>query len=279
MTQLAPGLYLVATPIGNLGDMTFRGLEVLNCADLIGAEDTRHSRILLNHYKIKTPMVSYHEHNAAKRREEFLSMLREGKAIALISDAGTPGISDPGEDIVKAAAAEGYPIHPVPGGNALLSALTASGLPCGRFMFEGFLPRSNKERKERLEQLKQFSATLIIYVSPHRLAGDLDDLLQTLGNRPAALCRELTKVHETFYRQSLEELAARAKEETFKGEMVLIVGPAENVTVEVPDEEVLRAELAFLMSEGMKPKDAAQQVAEKYGLRKNAVYPLTFARS
>ena len=279
MTELAPGLYLVATPIGNLGDMTFRGLEVLKNVDIIGAEDTRHSRILLNYYEIKTPMISYHEHNAVKRREELLSMLREGKSIALISDAGTPGISDPGEDLVKAAAAGGFPIHPIPGGNAVLSALTASGLPCGRFMFEGFLPRSNKERKARLNVLKQSSATLVIYISPHRLSADLNDLLETLGDRPAVLCRELTKVHETFYRQSLATLATRAKEEEFKGEMVLVVEAHVETTAEIPAEEVLRAELASLMSQGMKAKAAAQLVAEKYGMRKNAVYPLTFSES
>ncbi|MEE0776680.1 MAG: 16S rRNA (cytidine(1402)-2'-O)-methyltransferase [Bacillota bacterium] len=276
MTELAPGLYLVSTPIGNLGDMTIRGLEILKEADLIGAEDTRHSRILLNHFEIKTPMISYHEHNAAKRREELLVMLREGKRIALISDAGTPAISDPGEDLVKAVAAEGLPIHPVPGGNAVLSALIASGLSCGQFTFEGFLPRPNKERKERLELLKKLPTTLVIYISPHRLSADLDDLLAALGNRPSALCRELTKVHESFYRKTLAELTVMAKEEEFKGEMVLVIegaNPQEDRAT--PTEEELRAELASLMSQGIKAKTAAQLVAEKYGLKKNAVYPLT----
>ena len=192
------GLYLVATPIGNLDDMTFRGVEVLKQADLIGAEDTRHSRILLQHFDIKTPLLSYHEHNEAKRREEFLERLKKGETIALISDAGTPGVSDPGADLVAAAAAEGIPIHPVPGGNAVLSAVTSSALDCSRFAFEGFLPRVKKERRERIEEIRLLPLTSVIYVSPHRVKEDLADLYTALGDRKATLCRELTKIHETF---------------------------------------------------------------------------------
>ena len=271
------GLYLVATPIGNLDDMTFRGVEVLKKADLIGAEDTRHSRILLQHFDIKTPLLSYHEHNEAKRREEFLERLKKGEIIALISDAGTPGVSDPGADLVAAAAAEGIPIHPVPGGNAVLSAVTSSALDCSRFAFEGFLPRVKKERRERIEEIRLLSLTSVIYVSPHRVKEDLADLFSALGDRKATLCRELTKIHETFYYGTLGSLKALAEEQELKGEMVLVIAgkPAEDQNI--PEEEVIKAELAGLMSQGVKAKTAAQIVADKYHMKKNQVYPYTFS--
>lgn len=271
------GLYLVATPIGNLDDMTFRGVEVLKQADLIGAEDTRHSRILLQHFDIKTPLLSYHEHNEAKRREEFLERLKKGETIALISDAGTPGVSDPGADLVAAAAAEGIPIHPVPGGNAVLSAVTSSALDCSRFAFEGFLPRVKKERRERIEEIRLLPLTSVIYVSPHRVKEDLADLYTALGDRKATLCRELTKIHETFYYGTLGSLKALAEERELKGEMVLVIAgkPAEDQNI--PEEEVIKAELAGLMSQGVKAKTAAQIVADKYHMKKNQVYPYTFS--
>ncbi|MGM9567757.1 MAG: 16S rRNA (cytidine(1402)-2'-O)-methyltransferase, partial [Clostridia bacterium] len=271
------GLYLVATPIGNLDDMTFRGVEVLKQADLIGAEDTRHSRILLQHFDIKTPLLSYHEHNEAKRREEFLERLRKGETIALISDAGTPGVSDPGADLVAAAAEEGIPIHPVPGGNAVLSAVVSSALDCARFTFEGFLPRVKKERRERIEEIRLSPVTVVIYVSPHRIKEDLADLFSALGDRKATLCRELTKIHETFYYGTLGSLKAIADERELKGEMVLVIAgkPAEDH--EIPGEEVIKAELAALMSQGVKAKTAAQIVADKYHMKKNQVYPYTFS--
>lgn len=270
------GLYLVATPIGNLDDMTFRGVEVLKNADLIGAEDTRHSRILLQHFDIKTPLLSYHEHNEAKRREEFLDRLRQGETIALISDAGTPGISDPGADIVAAAAAEGIPIHPVPGGNAVLSAVISSAIDCARFTFQGFLPRVKKERRERIEELKNATLTSVVYVSPHRVKDDLSDLLSALGDRKATLCRELTKIHETFYYGSLASLKEIADSQELKGEMVLVIAGKEAEETDSPTEEMLRAELKELMSQGVKAKTAAQIVAEKYHMKKNQVYPYTF---
>lgn len=271
------GLYLVATPIGNLDDMTFRGVEVLKQADLIGAEDTRHSRILLQHFDIKTPLLSYHEHNEAKRREEFLERLKKGETIALISDAGTPGVSDPGADLVAAAAAEGIPIHPVPGGNAVLSAVTSSALDCSRFAFEGFLPRVKKERRERIEEIRLLSLTSVIYVSPHRVKEDLADLYAALGDRKATLCRELTKIHETFYYGTLGSLKDLAEDRELKGEMVLVIAgkPAEDQNI--PEEEVIKAELAGLMSQGVKAKTAAQIVADKYHMKKNQVYPYTFS--
>lgn len=271
------GLYLVATPIGNLNDMTFRGVEVLKQADLIGAEDTRHSRILLEHFDIKTPLLSYHEHNEAQRREEFLERLRKGESIALISDAGTPGVSDPGADLVAAAAVEGIPVHPVPGGNAVLSAVISSALDCSRFTFEGFLPRVKKERRERIEEIRCSPVTVVIYVSPHRVKEDLADLFSALGDRKATLCRELTKIYETFYYGTLGSLKVLAEEQELKGEMVLVIAGKERKENEIPTEEVIKAELAGLMSEGVKAKTAAQIVADKYHMKKNQVYPYTFA--
>lgn len=275
--MMEQGLYLVATPIGNLDDMTFRGVEVLKQADIIGAEDTRHSRILLQQFDIRTPLMSYHEHNEAKRREEFLERLRSGETIALISDAGTPGVSDPGADLVAAAAAEGIPIHPVPGGNAVLSAVISSALDCTRFTFEGFLPRVKKERRERIEEIRLSPVTVVIYVSPHRVKEDLSDLFAALGDRKATLCRELTKIHETFYYGTLGSLKAAAEETELKGEMVLVVAGKEGEENEIPGEGVITAELTALMSQGVKAKTAAQIVADKYHMKKNQVYPYTFA--
>lgn len=271
------GLYLVATPIGNLDDMTLRGIDVLKAADVIGAEDTRHSRILLQHFDIHTPLLSYHEHNAVKRREELLDRLRNGETVALISDAGTPGISDPGADLVRAATAAGIPIHPVPGGNAVLTAVTASALDCARFTFEGFLPRTKKERKERLAEIAKATLTSVIYVSPHRVKDDLDDLLAVLGDREATLCREMTKIYETFYYGTLSSLVKIAKDTELKGEMALVVAGKSGEAGEIPTEEVIKAELAGLMAEGIKAKTAAQMVAEKYQMKKNQIYPYTFA--
>lgn len=221
--------------------------------------------------------MSYHEHNEAKRREEFLERLRSGETIALISDAGTPGVSDPGADLVAAAAAEGIPIHPVPGGNAVLSAVISSALDCTRFTFEGFLPRVKKERRERIEEIRLSPVTVVIYVSPHRVKEDLSDLFAALGDRKATLCRELTKIHETFYYGTLGSLKAAAEETELKGEMVLVVAGKEGEENEIPGEGVITAELAALMSQGVKAKTAAQIVADKYHMKKNQVYPYTFA--
>ena len=277
MNRNEPTLYLVPTPIGNLGDITLRALEVLRTVDLIAAEDTRHSRILLDHYEIRTPLLSYHEHNTAKRREEILQKLADGQSIAVISDAGTPAISDPGADIAAAAAAAGFCVTPLPGASALLPALTGSGLDCRYFAFEGFLPRVKKERRARLALLAADTRTLIVYIAPHRCHEELLDLREALGNRPATLCRELTKLHESFYRSDLDGLIALTAAETLKGEMVLVIAGAEPAVAEPPDEEALRAELQALMAEGLSAKDAAKQVAARYQLSKNDVYPLTFA--
>lgn len=276
METVENALYLVATPIGNMGDITLRALDILKHCDLIAAEDTRHSGVLLRHYDIDTPQISYHAHNQAKRRQELLARLEAGQAVAVISDAGMPGISDPGEDLVRAAVDAGIKVVPIPGANALLPALVASGLPCRGFAFEGFLPRPKKERSRRLQALAKEERTMVLYISPHRLKEDLTDLLAALGDRPAVLAREMTKLYETFHRHSLAALSQLAQEREFKGEMCLVIAGNTAEAEEIPEEEALRAALARLMSQGLHPKEAARTVAEQYGLGKNDVYPLTF---
>ncbi len=277
METIENALYLVATPIGHLGDLTFRALDILKRCDLIASEDTRRSGILFKHYGVATPRISYHAHNFGKRRDELLARLAEGKSVALVSDAGMPGISDPGEDIVGAALDAGFRVIPIPGANALLPALVASGLPAGRFLFEGFLPRTKKERAEVLDALAGEARTAILYISPHRLGADLKDLLQALGDRPAVLARELTKVYETFHRGSLATLLNLSGEKDLKGEMCLVI--AGKTAGAAADEEEIRAALARLMAQGRPPKEAARAIAKQYGLGKNDVYPLTFKNS
>lgn len=219
-----PGtLYLVATPIGNLQDITLRALETLRRVDLIAAEDTRHTRKLLTHHGLSKPLVSYHEHIEARRAAQLVTMLQEGREIALVADAGTPGIADPGYRVVSAAAAAGIRIVPIPGPSALLAALAASGLPTHRFLFEGFLPVKPGARRRRLEALRQVPATLIFYESPHRMARCAVDLAAALGARRVVMARELTKLHEEFWRGLLPELAAEAARRAWRGEITLVV--------------------------------------------------------
>ena len=220
-----PGtLYLVATPIGNLGDMTFRAIQTLKECDLIAAEDTRLTLKLLNHFEIKKPMISYFEHNKLQRGEELIRLLLEGKNIALVSDAGSPGISDPGEELVRLAIQNHVPVTMVPGATASVTALVLSGLPCDRFCFEGFLPHEKKERKKKVAGLKNEDRTMVFYISPHRTLEVLADIRDALGNRSCALCRELTKKHEEILRGTLEEIITElSKRESIRGEMVLIL--------------------------------------------------------
>ena len=200
---MAGTLYLCATPIGNLEDMTFRCVRILKEVDLIAAEDTRNSIRLLNHFEIKTPMTSYHEYNKIEKGRKLVEKLREGTDIALITDAGTPGISDPGEELVRMCREEGIPVTAVPGAAACVTALTISGLPTRRFAFEAFLPTEKKERQQILEELKQETRTIVLYEAPHRLVKTLRLLLETLGDRQVRVCRELTKKHETVYENTL----------------------------------------------------------------------------
>jgi 16S rRNA (cytidine1402-2'-O)-methyltransferase len=269
---LAPGLYVVATPIGNLADISIRALMTLAAADAVLAEDTRITKRLLAHYGIATPLVSYHEHSGENVRDRVLARLREGAALALVSDAGTPLVSDPGYRLVDAAIAENLPVIPIPGASAALAALVVSGLPTDRFFFEGFLPAKSGARRNRLAELADMPGTLVLYEAPHRLAESLADAADVLGPRPAVVARELTKYFETVRRGTLAELAsAYAGEPTPKGEIVLLVGAASGearvAEIEAGLDDRIRAALAHHSI-----KDAAALVAAETGAPKREVY-------
>jgi 16S rRNA (cytidine1402-2'-O)-methyltransferase len=270
-------LYIVGTPIGNLEDMTFRAVRILQTVDAIAAEDTRHTGKLLQHFQISTPQVSYHDHNRHSRLPELLERLRQGKAIALVTDAGMPGISDPGYELVKACAEEGITVVPIPGASAGVTALSVSGLATDRFIFEGFLPAKGQERRDRLEALQTEARTLILYESPHRLRQTLKDLADVLGgDRPIALARELTKLHEEVWRGSLEEAIAHYRDREPQGEFTLVIGGGE---MEEPllSESALRAELQHLLSEGLSRSQASRQLAQKTSLSRRQIYQLALA--
>ncbi len=270
-------LYVVGTPIGNLEDMTFRAVKILQSVDAIAAEDTRHTGKLLQHFQIKTPQVSYHEHNRNERLPELLNKLSEGKAIALVTDAGMPGISDPGYELVKACAEAGIEVVPIPGATAGITALSASGLPTHRFVFEGFLPASGQERQQRLESLQAESRTLIFYEAPHRVRETLQDLAQYLGeNRSIVLARELTKLHEEFWRGSIGEAIVHYNQQEPKGEFTLIVAGAE-VEVPVLSEEALKAELQQIMAQGVSRSQASRQLAQLTKLPRRQLYQLALS--
>jgi 16S rRNA (cytidine1402-2'-O)-methyltransferase len=268
---ITPGLHVVATPIGNLGDVSFRALGTLAAAHAVLAEDTRVTKTLLAHYGITTPLVPYHEHNAAEMRPKVLARLRAGEALALVSDAGTPLVSDPGYKLVEAALEEGLPVTTVPGPSAVLAALVIAGLPTDRFFFEGFLPHRQAARRERLAALATIPATLVLFESPRRLAEMLADARDTLGDRPAAVARELTKLYETVRRGTLATLAARyATEGAPKGEIVVLIGPPEADAAPLDTTDVdamLAAELGSLSV-----KDAVDVVAHETGMPRKQVY-------
>jgi 16S rRNA (cytidine1402-2'-O)-methyltransferase len=223
-------LYIVSTPIGNLGDITYRSVATLRDVQLIAAEDTRRTSTLLNHYGIRTPLTSYHSYNLIAKGRELVRALKEGKNVALVSDAGTPGISDPLYHLVRSAVEEGISVQPIPGPSALVAALTVSGLPVDRFVFEGFLPRK-KRRKTHLEEIAKETRTVVLFESPHRIAKTLADLHATLGDRPVAVARELTKIHEEVIRSSLGELA-RDTSRKWRGEITLVIGGSTGPTPE-----------------------------------------------
>ena len=218
-------LYIVSTPIGNLKDATYRSLELLSDVDLIAAEDTRRTGVLLKHYEIKTPLTSFNSYNQAKKSDRLIARLKEGHNLALVSDAGTPGVSDPLYHLVRAALAEYVSVVSLPGPSAVLAALTISGLPVNRFVFEGFLPRK-KGRKKLIEELVQEKRTIVLFESPHRIAKTLNELCQAMGDRKAVLARELTKIHEEVIRGTLEDLAVVAEEQKLKGEITLVISGA-----------------------------------------------------
>jgi 16S rRNA (cytidine1402-2'-O)-methyltransferase len=267
---IAPGLHVVATPIGNLRDITLRALATLAAADAVIAEDTRVSRNLLAHYGVTTPLVAYHEHNAAVMRPHLLARLNEGAALALISDAGTPLVSDPGFKLVAEALAAGIAVTSVPGPSAVLAALVVAGLPTDRFFFEGFLPPKSAARRARINELAAVPGTLVFFESPRRLAEMLADLAAELGDRDAAVARELTKLYETIRRGSLSELAAQfAAEAPPKGEIVVLVGPPA-AAAPIADEQLDHLLASAL--EHLSVKDAAAAVSAQTGAPRRQVY-------
>ena len=273
-------LYLVPTPIGNLGDISQRCRETLEAADFIAAEDTRVTLKLLNHLGIKKSLVSYYEHNKAAQGSRIVERILSGETCALVSDAGSPAISDPGEDLVKQCAGAGIPVCAIPGPCAAITALSISGQATGRFCFEGFLSTAKKSRREHLESLKSEQRTMIFYEAPHKLLTTLSDMAEVFGgDRPMSLCRELTKLHEEVVRTTLAEALERYTENPPKGEFVLIVAGAKPEEKEIPSETDAAARLAELIAQGLSRKDAVKQAAKELGLSKNAVYEIALKDS
>ncbi|VXD19000.1 Ribosomal RNA small subunit methyltransferase I [Planktothrix serta PCC 8927] len=274
MTIQAGTLYIVGTPIGNLEDITLRAIKILQSVDGIAAEDTRHTAKLLHHFDIKTPQQSYYEHNQHRRIPSLLESLRQGKAIALVTDAGMPGISDPGYELVKACIEANIPVIPIPGVSASLTALSAAGLPTDRFIFEGFLPTKNKERQQRLTVLKTESRTIILYEAPHRLLETLEDLDQNLeSKRPIVIARELTKRYEEFWRGTLAEAVQYYQNHNPKGELTLVIAGVEETTTPLTEDQI-KAELQRLIQQGISRSEASRQLAEATSVPRRQIYQL-----
>lgn len=265
-------LYLCATPIGNLEDMTPRAIRMLREADIIAAEDTRHTLQLLNHFEIKGRLVRYDEHSKEKQGAYLLEQLLDGKNIALVSDAGFPGIADPGEALAKEAIEAGVRVVPVPGANAALCALIASGLPAYPFFFGGFLPKSRRNRKEQLELWQHIPATIILYEAPHRIKEVLQDILECWGDRPMAAARELTKLHEEFYRGTVSSCLVWLEEQAPRGEFCLVLAPGEDKAPETEAELDPLDEVKQLIASGTDKKTALAQVAKKCRIPKRELY-------
>ncbi|WP_334160850.1 16S rRNA (cytidine(1402)-2'-O)-methyltransferase [Phenylobacterium sp.] len=265
---LAPGLYVVATPIGNLRDITLRALDVLHAADLVLAEDTRVAGKLLSAYGLSAKLERYDEHGAERTRPRAMAALAEGKRVALVSDAGTPLVSDPGYRLVKAAAEAGFPVYPIPGASALLAGLSVAGLPTDRFLFAGFPPPKSAARRTFLEELAGQRATLVFFEGGSRLAASLADMAAVLGDREAVVCRELTKLYETVVRGRLSELAADPRFEAPKGEIVVLVGPGREAEASAADADTALADALTRL----KPADAASEVARALGLSRRDLY-------
>ncbi len=273
-----PGtLYLCATPIGNLEDMTFRCIRVLKEADLIAAEDTRNSIKLLNYYEIKTPMTSYHEYNKIEKGRKLVERLLGGEDIALVTDAGTPGISDPGEELVRMCQEAGIAVTAVPGAAACITALTISGLSTRRFAFEAFLPSDKKERREVLKEMVKEPRTMVVYEAPHRLVRTLKELMENLGNRRVSICRELTKKHETVFLTTMEEACLYYESHEPRGECVIVIegkSREEMLDTERAGWEKISVEkhMEFYLGEGMEKKEAMKKVAKDRGVSKREIY-------
>ncbi len=267
-------LYVVATPIGNLEDMTFRAINTLQKVDLIAAEDTRHTGKLLQHFQIKTPQISYHQHNQQKRTLELVEKLLQGQTIALVTDAGMPGISDPGFELVTACVEANLLIIPIPGVSASITALSASGLPTNRFIFEGFLPAKSKQRNQRLEALANSLLTIVLYESPHHLKTTLKDLANVLGeDRKIVLARELTKLHEEFWRGSIGEAIIDYEKREPKGEFTLVISGAEFEKANLSD-SAIKAELEELIEGGISRSQASRQLAKQTNLSRSQIYQI-----
>jgi 16S rRNA (cytidine1402-2'-O)-methyltransferase len=269
---MAGTLYLVSTPIGNLEDITLRALRVLKEVSVIACEDTRHTRVLLEHYGIKTRLTSYHEHNERERAEELGRRLKDGESIALVSDAGTPAISDPGFRLARVAAERGAQVVPVPGATAFVAALVASGLPTDEFFFGGFLPARSTQRRARLTEVRAIRSTLVFYEAPHRIAESLRDAREILGEREAVVARELTKLHEEVMRGRLSELAEHFTGDAARGEMVVVID--RNVLEEAAEdsEADVAARVAALENEGVDARSALKRVAREMGLSRSEAY-------
>lgn len=269
-------LYLVATPIGNLEDITFRAINVLKEADIIAAEDTRHTLKLLNHYEISKPLISYHRHNEEVKKEVLINKLLEGQNIALVTDAGTPGISDPGEEIVREAIENNIEMIPIPGACALINALIPSGLNTKEFAFYGFLPLNKNNRKSVLERIKKEDKTVILYEAPHKLIKTLEDIQASVGDINCVLARELTKIHEEFIRGSINSILEKMKEkEAIKGEYIVLLDLNNNV-IEEDDikNKTIEEQYKIYESQGMEKKDIIKQIAKNKNVAKNEIYKL-----
>lgn len=265
-------LYLCATPIGNLEDITYRAVRCLREADLIAAEDTRHTKLLLAAYNIDTPLMSYHEHNKAEKGPQLINMLAEGQMVALVSDAGMPAICDPGSDLVRLAIEAGIPVVPLPGANAGLTGLIASGMDTTQFTFIGFLPKTQKHRRPVLERIKGYEGTLIFYEAPHRIQTVLKELIDVLGNRQAVICRELTKRYEQYMRGSLCQVRDELAEQGARGEFVILVAGAAEAGDEAAADGDYAALIRELMDQGIDKKEAVRIVAKRCGVPKRSVY-------
>lgn len=275
--KMAGKLYLCATPIGNLEDITYRVLRILKEVDLIGAEDTRHSMNLMRHFDIRTPMTSYHEYNKIEKAKYLVEEIRQGKNVAIITDAGTPGISDPGEEIVRQCHEAGIEVSSVPGPAACITALTMSGQPTRRFAFEAFLPADKKERQRILKELERETRTMVIYEAPHHLMRTLKELYQVLGDREMTLCKELTKIYEKAEKSTLKELIEKYEGQEIKGEHVLVIQGKSFAEIEKEEQEIfqelsIEEHMERYLSQGMDKKEAMKKVAKDRGISKREVY-------
>lgn len=270
-------LYLVPTPIGNLKDITLRALEVLENVDVIAAEDTRQTLKLLNHFNIKKTLISYHKHNENGKSEEIINRINSGENIALVTDAGTPGISDPGAVIVRKCIDENISFEVLPGATAITTALVYSGLDTTRFIFRGFIPRENKDRNALINDIKDIKESIILYESPYRIVSTLEFLLESLGNRNIAVCRELTKLHEDIIRGNLEDVISHFKENAPRGEFVLVLEGKQQEIIDKENKQkwenlTIKEHIITLINSNMSKKDAIKAVAKERGLSKQEVY-------